>query len=124
MQCAAGSPLWTKFAGPSPGVWLAGSIRCATRPTTRRIIATRRARVSLADTDDVVIVVASAAATPYESTLREVADLFAARAGWDPRQEAGRWSLLTLTPETIHASKGEPELVGRTIMRHGEWVGK
>ena len=116
-----------------PDVWIAtasadgSQILLATppdSPTTRNIIATRRARVSLADTGDVVIVVASATAMPFEATPREVADLFAARAGWDPRQEDGRWSLLTLTPEMIHAWRGEPELGGRTIMRHGEWVGE
>ena len=93
-------------------------------PTARNIVATGWARASLAATDDVVIVVASATVTPFEDTPGEVADLFAERAGWDPRQEGGRWSLLTLTPETIHAWRGEPELGGRTIMRHGEWVGE
>lgn len=93
-------------------------------PTARNIGATGRARVSLADTDDVVIVLASATVAPFEDTPCEVADLFAERAGWDPRQEDGRWSLLTLTPEMVHAWRGEPELGGRTIMRHGEWVGE
>lgn len=91
-------------------------------PTARNIVATGWARASLADTDDVVIVVAAAAATPFEQTPVEVAEFFAEAAGWDPRREGGRWSLLTLTPETVHAWKGEPELAGRTIMRDGAWV--
>jgi hypothetical protein len=91
-------------------------------PTARNIAATEWARASLADTDDVVIVVASAAATPFEQTPGDVVEFFVEAAGWDPRREDGQWSLLTLTPETIHAWHGEPELLGRTIMRHGEWV--
>jgi flavin reductase (DIM6/NTAB) family NADH-FMN oxidoreductase RutF len=91
-------------------------------PTVRNIAATGWARASLADTDDVVIVVASAEVTPFEQTPGDVVEFFVDAAGWDPRREDGRWSLLTLTPETVHAWKGEPELVGRTIMRHGEWV--
>ncbi|MCP3974428.1 MAG: pyridoxamine 5'-phosphate oxidase [bacterium] len=91
-------------------------------PTARNIDATGQARASLADTDDVVVIVASAVVTPFERTPDDVADSFAERAGWDPRKNDGRWALLTLAPETIHAWKGEPELVGRTIMRRGEWV--
>ena len=91
-------------------------------PTVRNIVAAGQARASLPDTDDVVIIVASAAVTPFEESPGDVADFFSERAGWDPRREGGRWSLVTLTPEMIHAWKGEPELVGRTIMRHGEWV--
>jgi len=92
-------------------------------PTARNIVATGSARASLPDTDDVVIIVASAVLTPFEDTPGDVVELFVEAAGWDPRKQGGRWSLLTLTPETIHAWKGEPELVGRTIMRDGEWVG-
>ena len=91
-------------------------------PTARNIVATGRARASLADTDDVVIIVASAVVTPFEQTPGNVTEFFVEAAGWDPRRQNGRWSLLTLTPEMIHAWKGEPELVGRTIMRHGEWA--
>jgi hypothetical protein len=93
-------------------------------PTVMNIVATGLARASLADTDDVVIINASAAVAPFEETPGDVVDFFVEAAGWDPRKEEGRWSLLTLTPRMIHAWKGEPELVGRTIMRRGAWVGE
>jgi hypothetical protein len=91
-------------------------------PTTRNIVATGRARASLADTDDVVIIVASAVVTPFEDTPGDVVEFFVEAAGWDPRKQDGPWSLLTLTPEMIHAWNTEPEIVGRTIMRDGEWT--
>jgi hypothetical protein len=91
-------------------------------PTARNIDATGQARASIADTDDVVIIVASAVTTPFEQIPGDVADSFANRTGWDPRLQDAQWALLTLTPETIHAWKGEPELVGRTIMRRGDWA--
>lgn len=93
-----------------------------TTPTVRNIVATGWARASLADTDDVVIVSASAAATPFATAAPEIVDLFVDRAGWDPRGQPGEWSLITLTPEAIFAWKGEPELAGRMIMRKGKWV--
>jgi len=91
-------------------------------PTVRNVLSTGVARVSLADTDDVVIVVASAAARPFAELEPADADFFAAHAGWDPRAQTGEWSLLTFTPETVFAWRGEPELSGRVIMRHGTWL--
>lgn len=92
-------------------------------PTTRNIRATGRARASLADTDDVIIVRAAARAAPFAEVLPESAELFADRVGWDPRrQSGGEWSLLTLTPEVVFAWKGEAELAGRIIMRRGTWL--
>lgn len=118
---AAGAP----HLIPLSLAWDGTSILLATppgSPTARNIEATGQARASLANTDDVVIIVASATVTPFEDAPVDVADSFAERTGWDPRRQDGRWALLTLTPETIHAWKGEPELVGRTIMRRGEWA--
>ena len=92
-------------------------------PTTRNIIATGRARASLADTTDVVIVRAAAAAKPFADVPSAAAEAFVDRVGWDPRKQGGgEWSLLTLTPEVVLAWKGEPELAGRVIMRHGLWL--
>jgi hypothetical protein len=92
-------------------------------PTTRNIAQTGRARASLADTDDVVIVRAAAEAAPFADLPDAIAARFVDRVGWDPRQQSGgEWSLLTLTPEMVFAWKREPEIAGRTIMRGGEWV--
>ena len=92
-------------------------------PTTRNIVATGRARASLADTTDVIIVRATAAAVPFVEVPAVVAESFVERVGWDPRnQEGGEWSMLTLTPEMVFAWNGEPEIVGRVIMRDGVWL--
>jgi hypothetical protein len=84
-------------------------------PTARNIGATGRARVSLADTDDVVIVLASATVAPFEDTPCEVADLFAERAGWDPRQEDGRWSLLNKADSAVGQPASRPDHETRAI---------
>ena len=106
--------------------WDGSNILVATptaSPTTRNILATGRARASLADTNDVVIVRAAAQAIPFAEVPTAIAESFVARVGWDPGNQAGGdWSLLTLTPEVVLAWRGEPELAGRIIMRHGVWL--
>ena len=122
---ATASPEGVPHLIPLSLAWDGARILLATppdSPTARNIVATGRARASLADTDDVVVIAATAEVTPFEDTPGDVVDFFVEAAGWDPRNNEGPWCLLTLTPEMIHAWKGEPELVGRTIMRNGEWV--
>ena len=106
--------------------WIEGRVICVTytdSATARNIAATSRARCSLASTTDVVTMTADAEVMGMAAfdpgILQQMVDQF----GWDPRESPEiDWSVLAMTPRTIHAWHMEPEIKGRTIMRHGEWL--
>lgn len=88
--------------------------------TARNLRRAGRARISLPSTRDVVIVEGPVAFIPADADPA-LADAFAARLTWDPRQEPQTYVYLTLTPEFIQAWRDVEELTGRTIMRGGIW---
>lgn len=93
-----------------------------TTPTARNIRATGKARASLDDADDVVVIQARAQAMELHAASPDLLELFAARAGWNPNPDEGTWSMLLLEPMMIHAWNGVHEIDGRTIMRGGDWI--
>jgi hypothetical protein len=105
--------------------WDGGAILVTTpsdSPTVRNILATGRARAALDSAVEVVIISSSAKAIPLDEMDPETVERLVGRIGWDPRKASGRWSVLRLSPELIHAWNSEPEIEGRTIMRRGEWL--
>lgn len=125
--------IWIATASPSGephlvalSLWWDGtSVMAATpasNPVAQNIAATRMARVSLPDAEDVVTMKAAASTTSLAGLEAERAIAMVAALGWDPRDEAGEWVLLTLTPDRIWSWNGLHEDAGRTIMRDGVWL--
>jgi hypothetical protein len=88
--------------------------------TTRNLRRAGRARISLPSTRDVVIVAGPVAFVPTDADPA-LADAFAARLNWDPRNEPESYTFFALTPDFIQSWRDVEELNGRTIMRDGIW---
>ncbi|MEV8317140.1 pyridoxamine 5'-phosphate oxidase family protein [Streptomyces sp. NPDC059900] len=110
-------PLWFWWDGRA--VWLCTG---ETTATARNARTERRVRLALPDTDDVVLVQGEAECFPAAGVPRAAGDGFAAKFGWDPRQEPAPFLYLRVTPGTVRAWRGEHEQHGRVLMRDGVWV--
>jgi hypothetical protein len=49
-------------------------------------------------------------------------DAFAAKHGWDPRQESADYAFFRIVPDRVQAWREVNELPGRTLMRDGRWL--
>jgi hypothetical protein len=49
-------------------------------------------------------------------------DAFAAKHGWDPRDEPGDYTFFRIVPDRVQAWREVNELPGRTLMRDGDWL--
>lgn len=110
-------PLWFRWDGQA--LWMCTG---ETSATARNARAEPRVRLALPDTADVVLVQGDAECFPARDVPKDAADGFAAKFGWDPREEEGPFLYLRVTPLTVRAWRGEQELGGRVLMREGEWV--
>lgn len=91
--------------------------------TTRNISVTRRARLALGGTRDVVLI---DALLVRQVALREreaaLAERYAAQADWDPRSADGVFIYSLVRPDRIQVWREVNEHVGRTVMRGGVWL--
>jgi Pyridoxamine 5'-phosphate oxidase len=90
--------------------------------TARNAAATGRARAVLASTDDVVILDCDAEVLALDGADPSTMERYAARVGWDPRQESGDWAVLVLSIRRAQAWNSPAEIDGRTIVRDGRWL--
>ena len=49
-------------------------------------------------------------------------DAFAAKHGWDPRNETGDYAYFRIVPGRVQAWREVNELGGRTLMLGGDWL--
>jgi hypothetical protein len=63
-----------------------------------------------------------AEAVPAAEARANLADAYAAQAGWDPRTDGGVYVYLVLQPERIQVWREGEDLAGRNVMRNGKWV--
>ncbi len=107
-------------------LWWDGHALMATtpagNPVGRNIAATKRARASLPDAEDVVTMKAEASVIPLAEIEPASAIAMVEALGWDPRNEPGDWVLITLVPTLVWAWNGLHEVAGRTIMRNSTWL--
>ena len=90
--------------------------------TARNIATSRRARLAVGPTRDVVMIDGELEGThPVDAAPQEIADGYAEQSDWDPRGQAG-YSYVTLRPVRIQAWREANEITGRTLMRDGVWV--
>ena len=100
-------------------------IVCAQRTsrTIENVLRSGVARLGLGPTRDVVILDAVVDNSyPAGEVSAALAEHFAQRTGWDPRQERGDYVYVSLRPSRILAWREANELPERTIMRNGEWL--
>ncbi|MEU5896981.1 MULTISPECIES: pyridoxamine 5'-phosphate oxidase family protein [Streptomyces] len=110
-------PLWFLWDGRA--VWICTG---ATSATARNVRAEPRVRLSLPDTFDVVLLQGEAECFPDREVPDAAAQAFADKFGWDPRGEESPYLYIRVTPRTVRAWRGEPELRGRVVMREGKWL--
>jgi hypothetical protein len=94
----------------------------ATSPTGRNLCATGRVRLAVGPTRDVVLIEGTARPLTGPELPAEIADAFAARTGFEPRDLGGRYLYFRIRPDRIQAWREENELTGRELMRGGEWL--
>ena len=94
----------------------------ADSPTGRNLATTRIARVALGHTRDVSIIDGDVEVLEIDALPRERGDRFAARSGFDPREEHGRYRWFRISPRRIQAWREVDELPDRELMRDGRWL--
>lgn len=91
-------------------------------PTVRNARASGRVRAALDSADDVVLIEGTAEIVDFAAADGAAIEAYVGRVGWNPADQPGEWSMLTVTPKTIRAWIGVGEIQGRTIMRNGDWL--
>ena len=91
-------------------------------PTVRNATATGAVKAALDDAGDVVLIDGTVDVVDFASADPAQIEMFVQRVGWDPGAAEGEWSLLLVSPSTIRSWNSEPEITGRTIMKHGNWI--
>ncbi|MBQ0825217.1 pyridoxamine 5'-phosphate oxidase family protein [Streptomyces tagetis] len=93
-----------------------------TNPTGRNLCASGRVRLSFGHSRDVVLVHGTARVLTREEVSAEVGDAFAAKDGWDPREDHPSYVFFQVTPQVLQAWGTASEMAGRTLMRDGKWL--
>ena len=123
---ASASPTGAVHLVPVSHTWNGNQIVLATEPESRtvtNVTANPRVRLALGDSRDVVMIDAVLAETVTKSKASaELAEGYAAQAGWDPRTDGGDYVYLVFGPERIQVWREAEDLAGRTVMRNGAWV--
>jgi hypothetical protein len=94
----------------------------AASPTGRNLAASRRARVGIGPTRDVVMVEGTVEPVTPEELPEQDAELFAAKTGFDPRELATPYLYFRVHPQRVQAWREADELEGRDLMREGRWL--
>jgi pyridoxine/pyridoxamine 5'-phosphate oxidase len=120
---ASASPDGAPYLIPLSFSWDGAAITVATPGTSRtgrNLAATKRARVAVGPSRDLVLIEGSVEVFTSESVPAAVADAFAAKQHWDPRPLGYGW--YRITARLIQAWREEDELAGRDLMRDGRWL--
>ncbi|SFP80066.1 Pyridoxamine 5'-phosphate oxidase [Actinomadura madurae] len=88
-------------------------------PTGRNLAGGRIVRLGLGHTRDVTMIEGEVEVLEIDALTRERADRFAARTGFDPRDEATPYRWFRVTPRRVQAWREADELPGRELMRDG-----
>ncbi|MFE3263203.1 pyridoxamine 5'-phosphate oxidase family protein [Streptomyces sp. NPDC059215] len=91
-------------------------------PTGRNLRATGTVRLGFGPTRDVVMVEGTVETRESAALPAGAGDAFAARTGFDPRALTTVYLYFRVTPRRVRAWREADELVGRDLMRDGEWL--
>lgn len=94
----------------------------ADSPTGRNLAATRSVRLGLGDTRDVTMVEGDVEVLEIGALPKDVADRFAARSGFDPRELVTTYRWFRIAPRRVQAWREVNELADRDLMRDGHWL--
>lgn len=93
----------------------------ADTPTGRNLASGGTVRLGLGETRDVVMIDGVIEVLAIEALPRERGDRFAARTGFDPRENGASYRWFRVTPHRIQAWREVDELADRELMRDGRW---
>jgi hypothetical protein len=91
-------------------------------PTGRNLAATGSVRLALGHTRDVVVIDGDVEVLGIDALSPERGSRFTARAGFDPRAQAGPYRWFRMCPRRIQAWREVDELPDRELMRDGRWL--
>ncbi|AEW93985.1 MULTISPECIES: pyridoxamine 5'-phosphate oxidase family protein [Streptomycetaceae] len=100
-------------------VWIATR---GTNPTGVNLSRSGLARLSFGHTRDVVLMAGTATDFARDGLPAGVGDAFAAKFGWDPREDHPSYRYFRIVPELIQAWGTVAEMADRTLMRDGRWL--
>lgn len=100
-------------------VWL--STR-PSNPTGANLARSGTVRLCFGTTRDVVHVEGSVRTYAADALPPGVGDGFAAKDGWDPREDPDPYDFYRVTPVAVRAWGTVPELRDRLLMRDGRWL--
>jgi hypothetical protein len=121
---ASAGPDGSPYLVPLSFLWDGNTLTVATPEdslTGRNLRATRRTRIGIGPTRDVVLIDGTVEAFSIEGVPPELADAFAAKR-WEVRDEPERYAYFRITPERIQAWRESNELPGRDLLREGRWL--
>ena len=122
---ASASPEGAPYLVPLSFDWDGEALLVATprrSRTGRNLEATGRVRIGLGPTRDVTMIDADVEVLEIAALPEDLADRFAARTGFDPRQLATPYRWFRIRPRRIQAWREADELAGRELMRDGRWL--
>ncbi|MDX3224265.1 pyridoxamine 5'-phosphate oxidase family protein [Streptomyces sp. ME19-01-6] len=123
---ASADPAGAPCLVPLSFLWDGDAVWLSTReknPTGRNLRDVGRARLSLADTRDVVLVEGVVETFARNEVPVAVADAFAAKCEWDPRaSKDDSYVYFKVSPTEVQVWHEERESRGRHLMRDGKWV--
>ena len=91
-------------------------------PTGRNLAATRAVRLGLGHTRDVTVIDGEVEVLEIDALPQERADRFAARTGFDPREEDMPYRWFRVYLRRIQAWREVNEMPDRELMRDGRWL--
>jgi hypothetical protein len=93
----------------------------ADSPTGRNLAASGVARLGLGETRDVVMIDGEVEVLGMDELPREQGDRFAARTGFDPRDDGTSYRWFRVSPRRVQAWREVDELADRELMQGGRW---
>jgi hypothetical protein len=94
----------------------------AASPTSRNLQATRKVRLGIGPTRDLVLIEGTVQALTATELSNEVGDAFAAKTGFDPRQLKSTYLYFRIYPQRLQTWREANELAARELMRGGSWL--
>lgn len=94
----------------------------AASPTGRNLSGSGGVRLALGPTRDVTTLEGEVEVLALTELDPAVADRFAARTGFDPRDEGAGYAWFRVRPVRVQAWREADELAGRELMREGRWL--
>jgi len=116
----------TPYMVPLSFLWDGATVLIATpaaSPTSRNLQATGKVRLAIGPTRDLVLIEGTVQAVTAAADIPAGAgDAFAVKTGFDPRELTDGYAYFHIRPLRVQAWREVNELVGRDLMRDGDWV--